>query len=300
MISATEFVCMFKGSSTSALFKCSNGQFYVLKLEGLQYRSILLSTKFLACKLARSIGLPSPDVEVVDINQWLIDQSPELLKTQGFSVFDEGMRAAGSRTPSRAIGVLQLGSRYLVPPGEGSIFDAFPEKMLSRVANLNTFAGALAFDLWTNYSGGGRAIFARSSHETQYGVAYLYHGWVPKELHPLGRPINPTRVVQCRNKAAYQDITEWCEFEPFLRNLETIDVGCIAGQIPECWCDSYKQMREVLRELHERQATVLNLLSRCIDANPETFPKWGIKTHGGRTRAIRAYGAGMTNSLALA
>ena len=278
MISATEFVCTFRRSPGSALFKCSDGQFYILTFRELTSRSASLCTKFLTSKLARLVGLPTPDVEIIELDQSLIDHSPEL-RTQipELQTLDDGIQDVQCDLRSRKRGGLQLGSCYLVRPGEGTLFDFFPEKMLSRVANLKTFAGALVFDLWMKNVGVRRAVFYRSSHETQYNVAFLCQGWVPQRRHPFGCAFDPARVAMYRNKAVYRNIAEWNDFEPFLSRLEAIDIGTMedfVGEIPQNWCDNRSGMVARLIELHERQAVVRDLVSEFLVDNHKIFPNW--------------------------
>src|SRR5271157_1929984 len=131
MISATEFVYTMTGGSTSALFKCSDDGFYVVKFHGSASCNQSLSTRFLACKLARCVGIPVPEVEIIQVDQWLIDHSPEVsritaipwLADQSAEIFwyVPGMKRKRSEG-------LQLGSRYLAETDQGSIFDYFPEK----------------------------------------------------------------------------------------------------------------------------------------------------------------------------
>lgn len=278
MISATEFVCTFKGGPASALFKCSDGQFYKLTLRGVTSRSASLGTKFLASKLARLVGIPTPDTEVIELDQWLIDHSPELrTQIQEAQVRADGIQTVRCDRRPRKEGGLQLGSRYLVKPGEGTIFDFFPEKMLSKVANLKTFAGALVFDLWMKNVGARPAVFYRSAHEAQYNVAFLYQGWVPQRLHPFGCAFDPARVAMYRDKAVYRNITEYNDFELFLSRLEAIDIGTmkdLVAKIPQNWFDNRSGMTTLLIELHERQTVIRALVSECLVANREVFPNW--------------------------
>ena len=54
---------------------------------------------------------------------------------------------------------LSFGSRYVVPPAEGEVYDYLPETMTRRVRNLPNFAGILAFDKWTCNADGRQAAF---------------------------------------------------------------------------------------------------------------------------------------------
>jgi len=68
MISATEFIRTMAGGSSSALLKCSDGRFYFAKQWTCNQWQ---STRFLVYKLARCVGLPVPEAEVIQVDQWL-------------------------------------------------------------------------------------------------------------------------------------------------------------------------------------------------------------------------------------
>src|ERR1019366_9111936 len=71
---------------------------------------------------------------------------------------------------------LQFGSRYVVSPVEGEVFDYLPPEMLDRVRNLGTFAGILALDKWTCNADGRQAAFWRKLREKKYSAAFIDQG----------------------------------------------------------------------------------------------------------------------------
>jgi len=56
-----------------------------------------------------------------------------------------------------------IGSRYVVPPTEGEVYDYLPEAMTRRVRNLSDFAGILVFDKWTCNADGRQAAFGSAA-----------------------------------------------------------------------------------------------------------------------------------------
>jgi len=292
MIFATEFVCTMMGGSASALFKCSDNRYYVVKDQDSRSCDGLLSTRFLAGKLARWVGLPVPEVEIIQVDQWLIDHSPELSRITAKPWMPDRSAEMNGHVPTirpKRSGGLQLGSRYLAETAQGRIFDYFPEKMLSKVRNLNTFAGILVFDLWTNKLGTRKAVFWRAGLETHYTVAFidLEERLLPTQFRDWDCAFDPTKVSLYAHKAVYQHITEWNDFEPFLSRVEAIDMATIEGlaaQVPKYW----HGMHALLRRLQERKTTVRGLLLECLTANPEIFPNWGNeKPASGRKHARR-------------
>ena len=75
-------------------------------------------------------GLPVPKTEVVEVEPWLIAHTAELT-----------IQLAGRSLPCQP--GLQFGSRFVVNPLEGQVFDFVPEQVLARVRNLRDFAGML-------------------------------------------------------------------------------------------------------------------------------------------------------------
>ncbi len=66
---------------------------------------------------------------------------------------------------------LQFGSRFVVPPMQGLIYDYLPEHLLDRVRNLGEFAGMLALDKWTCNANGRQAAFWKKRRERKFTVS---------------------------------------------------------------------------------------------------------------------------------
>ncbi len=78
-----------------------------------------------ATRLAQWLGIPVPRVEVIEVSDWLINNSPEL-------------RIEVGGTATRCSSGRQLGSQH--PNPELPIFDYLPESLLDQVVNLGDFA----------------------------------------------------------------------------------------------------------------------------------------------------------------
>ncbi len=94
-------------------------------------------------------GLPVPVTEVVEVDEWLVEHTPEL----SIQLAHNTIRCQAG---------LQFGSRYVVSPLEGQVLDYLPVEMLERVRNLETFPGMLVLDKWTGNANGRQAAFWRS------------------------------------------------------------------------------------------------------------------------------------------
>jgi hypothetical protein len=144
-----------RGGAQGHLMRCSDGYFYVVKFRNNPQHLRVLANELLATRLAERAGLPVAAAEVVEVGEWLIANTHEL-----------NIQLAHGSVPCEP--GLQFGSRYVVDPLEGQVFDYMPMEMLSRVRNLETFAGILALDKWTCNANGRQAAFWRKSRERKF------------------------------------------------------------------------------------------------------------------------------------
>ena len=127
-LSAVQQIRRMRGGSQYQLMRASDGNFYITKFQGNPQHTRVLANEFLASRLGLYLGLPMPEVAVIYVSDWLIENTPELR-------FD----VAGLGTQCRS--GLQLGSRYVVDPEKDMVFDYLPEAlMLERTRNLQDFA----------------------------------------------------------------------------------------------------------------------------------------------------------------
>ena len=141
-----------RGGAQSHLMRCADGHYYVVKFQNNPQHTRVLVNDWLGTRLGEMIGLPMPAVAVVDVNPWLLEHTPDLR-----------IELCGQRRMFTA--GLSFGSRYVVSPFEGQVWDYLPENMIPRVRNLPTFAGALALDKWTCNANGRQAAFWKLSRE---------------------------------------------------------------------------------------------------------------------------------------
>lgn len=143
---AVQHVRRMRGGAQGHLMRCSDGHFYVVKFRNNPQHSRILANEMLATRLAERAGLPVPATEVVEVGDWLVEHTPEL-----------SIQLPGQTIPCEA--GLAFGSRYVVSPLEGRVFDFLPAEMLMRVRNVETFAGMLVLDKWTGNADGRQAAF---------------------------------------------------------------------------------------------------------------------------------------------
>jgi len=252
-----------RGGAQGHLMRCSDGNFYVVKFRNNPQHLRVLANEMLATRLADAVGLPVPTTEVVEASDWLIEHTPELrIELAGQTIRCE----AG----------LQFGSRFVVSPLEGQIFDYFPMNMLRKVRNLEAFAGMLALDKWTCNANGRQAAFWKKSREQKYTVSFIDQGYC-FNAGEWSFPDHPLRGVFARNEV-YESVSGWGAFEPWLSTIENLSesrIWSLAEDIPPDWYGAeWESLERLVRELISRRERVRELISLFRVSARKPFPNW--------------------------
>jgi len=243
--------------------RCSDGYFYVVKFRNNPQHLRVLANELLATRLAEGADLPVPATEVVEVGEWLVQHTPEL-----------NIQLAGSTIPCQA--GLQFGSRYVVDPLEGQVFDYLPTEMLERVRNSESFAGILVIDKWTGNANGRQATFWRKMRERKYTVTFIDQGYC-FNAGEWTFPDYPLRGVYARNEV-YADVNGWQSFEPWLSRIEEMKDDVIwnaAGEIPPEWYGSdWSALEKLTLALLNRRSMVRELITAFRTSPRRPFPNW--------------------------
>ena len=262
-IEAVQHVKRMRGGAQSHLMRASDGHYYVVKFQNNPQHLRVLANELLATKLGESLGLPVPQVEVVDVGPWLVEHTPELRI--------ELVHGIVSCVPG-----LQCGSRYVVAPAEGIVYDYLPENLLERVRNLDAFAGALILDKWTCNADGRQAAFWKKSRERKFTVSFIDQGYC-FNAGEWDFPDSALRGVYARN-AVYQLVRGWEAFAPWLERIENFEpdvVREIAGEIPPQWiANDWKALENLVDRIIERRSKVRELIAAFRDSSRQPFPAW--------------------------
>jgi hypothetical protein len=257
-----------RGGAQGHLMRCSDGHFYVVKFRNNPQHLRVLANEFLATRLAELVGLPVPTTEVIEVEDWLVRHTPDL-----------SIQLAGNTIPCQA--GLQFGSRYVVSPLEGQVFDYLPAEMLDRVRNVETFAGILTVDKWTGNANGRQAAFWRKSRERKYTATFIDQGYC-FNAGDWSFPDYPMRGVYASNEV-YAAVTGWESFEPWLSLVERMEEEKIwrtAGEVPPEWyCGEWDELEKLTRTLIERRALVRELILAFRDSMRRPFPLWNDEQH---------------------
>jgi hypothetical protein len=252
-----------RGGAQGHLMRCSDNHYYVVKFRNNPQHLRVLANELLATRLAERAGLPVPISEVVEVGDWLIRHTPELTIQLAHT------------TRSCEPG-LQFGSRYVVDPLEGQVFDYVPMELLCRVRNLETFAGMLALDKWTGNANGRQAAFWRKMRERKYTASFIDQGYC-FNAGEWSFPDSPLRGVFARNEV-YLGVRRWESFEPWLSRIENMDEDTIwaaAGEIPPDWYgNEWDALENLVKKLIDRRNCVRDLITAFRLSPRRPFPNW--------------------------
>jgi len=283
---AEQFIRKMRGGSQPALLRCSDGLLYLVKFQGNPQTTSVLVNEYLASRLAARIGLPVAEVSIVLVRNSLLLRSPEMYfeLPEGRIKMSEG---------------LHLGIRYVIAPSEGSVMDFLAPASLSRVSNITTFAGMLAFDLWTGNTDIRQAVYWKRFDEWTLNACFIDQGYCFGGPRWEFSDHRPGRALYS-NKTVYDRIADWIDFEPFLSRIENIryaDIEEIAKQIPTQWYKTWDQLLQLIEKVHRRRTAVRGLLRQCMAATAAAFPGWTtqsplfsrftpVNSEGGTERAL--------------
>src|SRR5216683_308608 len=170
MLHALEHIRRMRGGAQAHLLRCSDGGYYVVKFQNNPQHRRVLVNELLGTKLAARLGLPVPQVAVVDVPEALIRYTADLV-----------MQLGQSSVPCRA--GLQFASRYPGDPRELTLHDFLPDEQLREVENLGDFAGMLVYDKWTCNTNGRQALEPAALSQLD-----VNHAWTKPPALRLSHP----------------------------------------------------------------------------------------------------------------
>jgi hypothetical protein len=245
--------------------RADDGQFYVVKFQNNPQHLRVLANEFIATRLAERVGLPVPVTEIVEVREWLVENTPEL-------------RMDLSGLSSHCAPGLQFGARYVCDPAEGQVFDYLPESMLPKVKNLAAFAGMLVADKWLGNANGRQAVFWKKTTERKYTATFIDQGYC-FNAGEWNFPDSALRGVYSRN-FVYQHVSGWESFEPWLACVENCAPAAIrevAGEVPPEWTgNDWKALEELAEKIVERRSKVRELITAFRNSSRQPFPAWGV------------------------
>ena len=263
-VQAVQHIRRMRGGAQGQLMLGADGRLYVVKFQNNPQHMRVLANEFLASRLAQAAGLTAPEVDLIDVSPWLIENTPQLEMDLG-------------RTRVKCTPGLQFGSRFVGGLMPGLAVDYLPEGQLLEVRNLQEFAGVLVLDKWTGNSNGRQAVFLRKQRERRYRAVFIDYGycfhagdWAFEDL--------PLRGVYYRNDV-YRQVTGWESFEPWLTRFETMPADTVwaaANEIPPGWYGGdLAEIEALVEKLLARRSRIRELIDGFARSDRQPFPNWG-------------------------
>jgi hypothetical protein len=253
-----------RGGAQGHLMLGADGHAYVVKFQNNPQHLRVLANELMATKLAAAVGLTTPACDVVEVTEWLIENTAELDLELGAR--RERCRA-GHCFGSRLVGGLM----------PGHLLDYLPEEQLLEVRNLGEFAGILALDKWTCNTNGRQAVFSRKGRERKYTATFIDYGYCFNAGEWIYRD-SPLRGVFALN-SVYRGVTGWESFEPWLGRIESLaaeTVWSIAETVPPEWYGGdAATLEELVEHLLKRRTRVRELIEAFRESSRQPFPNWG-------------------------
>jgi hypothetical protein len=261
-VTAVEQIRRMRGGSQAHLMRCSDGHFYVVKFRNNPQSPRVLTNEYLAGKLARLLGLPCPNVCLIDVKEDLIrltsDLSVEL--PLGRHPVAPGI-AFGSEYPSWRCGK----KRILFP-----VLDFDAAFGFGKIENLSDMLGILVFDKWTCNIDTRQVVCVEQPtvpsktfrlFMIDNGFCFGNFVWKFNDLPRHG-------IYLYKN--IYSKIHDDRLLDLWLQRLETKmtseELNKIARELPESWIrEDRVELADMLKRLYERKKTVAALAHQALN-----------------------------------
>jgi hypothetical protein len=275
---AVQQIRAMRGGAQSQLMLGSDENLWVVKFQNNPQHPRVLANEYLATRLAASVGLTVPACDVVEVTEWLIANTPELL-----------MQVPGGRVRYGA--GLHFGSKFVGGLLPGQVVDTLPSVQLAEVKNLREFAGMLVLDKWTSNVNGRQAVFGKRTRERRYTATFIDQGYCfnAGEWTLIDTPL---RGVFASNQV-YEGVIGWESFEPWLRRVEQMELKTIwaaAEPIPPEWYGGdLGDLERLVEALYARRARVRELIDGFRLSHRRPFPNWGRETGEGMLSIFHSF-----------
>jgi len=260
---AVEQIRRMRGGAQAHLMRCADEEYYVVKFQNNPQGVRILANELLATRLAARIGVPTAQAAVVEVREWLIRHTEDLVVQMG-----------RGRAPCAA--GFQFGSRYPGAPAETVVYDFLPEEQLCEVLNLDAFCGILAFDKWSCNTNGRQAIFFRCGSELRYQAQMIDHGFC-FNAGEWNFPDAPLRGLYARHRV-YGGVRGMQSFEPWIARIEKLGEAALeeaASAIPPEWYEGNQEALErLLEQLFRRRNLVRDLIVSAWKSSAQPFANW--------------------------
>jgi hypothetical protein len=255
-LSAIQCVRRLNGGTQAHLIQASDGDLYSVKFQNNPFSARALASEFLATRIGLWLGLPMPQVKVIEVSDSLVNH--ELLRIE---TDNRLTRCASGR---------QIAFRYIP-----DALDSLPKRSLQKLLNSQDLIRVLALDKWTANCDNRQAVFLRQNQGCYRAVFIDQHNsfnagrWTFPNVPYFGT-YDQTHV--------YAEVTGWRWFEPTLPLIEQIspfDLWKLATEIPPEWYQhDSAALSRLIERLYKRRSSVRELINKFRLSTSNPFPKW--------------------------
>jgi hypothetical protein len=261
---AVQGIRKMRGGAQSQLMLGADGNLWVVKFRNNPQGVRVLANELLATRLAAAVGLTVPACDLVEVTDWLVQNTGDLMMELG-----QGKR-------ERCVAGLQFGSQFVGGLMPGRVVDYLPEDDLTQVRNLSEFWGMLCIDKWAGNCNGRQAVFERGARERRYKAYFVDQGFC-FNAGEWNFPDSPLRGAFARN-SVYAGVTGWKSFEPWLSRVEALDADVmwgIAEAVPPDWYGGdLTEMERLVEQMLVRRKRVRELIEAFRDSDRQPFTMW--------------------------
>ena len=242
----------------------ADSNLWVVKFQNNPQHVRVLANELIATRLAATIGLTVPAVDIIEVTPWLVANTTDM-------IFELGQGQRERYAPG-----LHFGSQFVGGLMPGQAVDYLPDQQLDELRNLKEFTGMLALDKWAGNCNGRQAVFTRSARERKYRANFIDQGFC-FNAGDWTFPDSPLRGIFARNRV-YAHVTGWNSFEPWLHRIEETQPGIlweIAESVPPDWYGgNLDDMERLMEQLLSRRSRVRELILSFRNSERDPFPLW--------------------------
>jgi hypothetical protein len=268
---AVEHVRRMRGGSQPHLMRCDDDSYYVVKFQNNPQGLRVLANEIFGTRLAALMGICVPEVDVVEVQSSLIEDTDELV-----------METPSGRCP--CVAGKHLGSKYPGNPARTRVYEIMPDELFENVLNLNDFLGIFVFDKWVCQTDRRQAVFIQeaaplgsSLAETTFRAMMIDQGFCFDGVN-WNFPDAPLYSLYAR-RTVYRNVLGMGSFEPWLEVVESgVPLAALhqeAISVPQEWYgEEGEAWKRLIDRLDGRRRRVRELIWAARNAVPGAFPKW--------------------------